>query len=382
MKVVLSVEALAPSLTGIGRYVWQLASRLGDHSEISGVHFFRNGAWIGNPAALLDPAIGRRTGWAKFRRRLVSRLPAWFTRRQLRMACRGRLFHGPNYFLPDCAEIGVATVHDLSIFKFPETHPAERLRHFERDFDRSMTRATRLITDSESTRRELAAFLGWPESRISAVHLGVSDDFAPRGESELAPRLNAHGLAPQGYVLCVSTLEPRKRIGDLLQAYRTLPDAIRRNFPLVLVGGAGWLSERLHEDIDRATAQGWLRYLGYVLEQDLPVLYAGASLFVYPSVYEGFGLPVVEAMASGVPVITSDQSSLPEVTQGAALLVSPGDIDGLAAAIARGIGDVSWRSEARARGLAAARSYSWERCVGNTIRVYQAAMAEGGYHGR
>jgi alpha-1,3-rhamnosyl/mannosyltransferase len=289
----------------------------------------------------------------------------------MQWTCRGRIFHGPNYFLPPCADIGVATIHDLSVFKFPETHPVERIKQFERDFVSSIGRAAHLITDTETTRREVIDFLAWPAERITAVPLGVSPIFTSRSGAEMGPCLASYGLVGGVYVLCVSTIEPRKRIGNLLKAYQALSPRLREQYPLVLVGTTGWLSEGLHEEVNRLSRQGWLRYLQFVPEADLPLLYAGARAFVFPSRYEGFGLPVLEAMASGVPVITSNCSTLPEVTQGAALLVESDDIDALTAGIKKGLCDDAWRPEAISRGLTVARSYSWDNCVEQTVRVYR-----------
>ncbi|MFC7206844.1 glycosyltransferase family 4 protein [Comamonas endophytica] len=151
-----------------------------------------------------------------------------------------------------------------------------------------------------------------------------------------------------------------------------------RAIPLVLVGGTGWLSDDLHATIERLAAQGWLRYLGFVPEADLPALYAGAQAFVYPSIYEGFGLPVLEAMASGVPVVTSIFTSLPEVTQGAARLVDPDDIDALALGIHTALCDEAWRATACETGLEKARNFTWSRCVEQTIDVYRQVAARNG----
>lgn len=370
LKLALSVEALSPHLTGIGRYTWELAQRLPMQAQLQDVRFYRGGRWIDEPASLLQSPAG--SGSAKARKPLFRfKQPRWLREWQTSTICRDRVFHGPNFFLPACAEAGVATVHDLSVFKYPETHPVERIRHFERDFKASMARASHLITDSEATRREVIDFLAWPAEKITAVPLGVSPQFAPASAAALAPCLNRYGLAFKRYALCVSTLEPRKKIANLLQAYECLPNSVREQYPLVLVGGAGWLSDDLHATIDRLAAQGWLRYLGFVPEADLPALYAGAQAFVYPSIYEGFGLPVLEAMASGVPVVTSIFTSLPEVTQGAAWLVDPDDIDALTQGIHTSLCDEAWRATACETGLAKASNFTWNRCVEQTIDVYR-----------
>ena len=372
LKLVLSVEALSPGLTGIGRYTWELAQRLPLHAQLQGVRFYRGGRWVDEPANLLQAAAPKAAGKAK--PRLPLKQPRWLRDWRTSVACRGQVFHGPNFFLPACAETGVATVHDLSVFKYPETHPLERIKHFEREFTSSMARAAHLVTDSEATRLEVMHFLAWPAEKITAVPLGVSSQFAPAPEAVLAPCLTKYGLTFKRYTLCVSTLEPRKKIARLLQAYQCLPLPVREQYPLVLVGGAGWLSDALHQEINRLVAQGWLKYLGFAPETDLPALYAGARSFVYPSIYEGFGLPVLEAMASGVPVVASIFTSLPEVTQGAALLVDPDDIDALALDIQKSLSDEPWRAMACKTGLAVAQSFTWNRCIDQTVDVYNQVM--------
>ena len=367
VKLVLSVDALLPPLSGIGRYTWELASRMPHVPSVGSVRFFRAGQWVADPSSLLVAAT------SPGKRRLKP--PRWAKEIYWRNALRGAVFHGPNYLLPRHAENAVATVHDLSVFKFPETHPVERIRQFEREFANSMALAKHLITDSQATRQEVMDFLAWPADRITAVPLGVSPQFAPAAADHLSPALRKYGLTQGGYVLCVSTLEPRKKIANLLLAYQCLPASMRNQYPLVLVGGYGWLSEELHGQVNRLSVQGWLRYLGFVPEADLPVLYAGARAFAYPSIYEGFGLPVLEAMASGVPVVTSNRSCLPELTQGAALLVEPDDIDALAQCIATSVSDEVWRGAASENGLAAAKAFTWERCVEATARVYRSTQS-------
>jgi glycosyltransferase involved in cell wall biosynthesis len=368
VKLVLAVDAVTWPLSGIGQYTRELALRLGHRSEIEALRLYRPGRWAGEGELLVErqQAVGHRPG-----RRAILRMPMWVRHwRRLRLV-RDHLFHGPNYFLPPFSGPGIATVHDLSVFKFPDTHPEARRRQFEQEFFSSLRRASHLITDSEAIRREVIESLSWPAGRITAVPLGVSDRFAPQSWSEAPAVLRSAGLKANAYVLCVSTLEPRKGIGRLLQAYRGLPDSLRCRYPLVLAGNEGWLNDAILAAIGAAKQEGWLRHLGHVGEADVPPLYSGARAFVYPSVYEGFGLPVLEAMASGVPVLTSNCSSLPEVSGGAAFLVDPLDVDALRLGIERVIQDEPWRALARERGLQVAREHSWDRCVERTLAVYQ-----------
>lgn len=282
----------------------------------------------------------------------------------------GRLFHGPNYFLPPSVASGIITVHDLSVFHFPETHPIERLRHFEREFASSLHRAAHIITDSQTIRHELMAHSAIDPRRITAVPLGVSPMFRQRSTAEVRQPLAKYDLVEGGYILCVSTIEPRKKIRELLDAWRALPFSIRSKIRLVVAGGGGWLNSTLLDEL-QGGMDGSVQYLGYVPENELPALYAGAALFVYPSSYEGFGLPPVEAMASGVPVIVSNRSCLPEVTKGVAMVIDPDDIDAFALALQQGLTDQPWRAQAVAEGLEVASSYTWDRCAIQTRDVYQ-----------
>ena len=372
MKIILSVEALTPQLTGIGRYTWQLAAGLPRVMPQGSIRFHHQQRWVQNPALLLcDPPDDAfivpksRIPWGF--RRIHKRLnrPNW------RRDCRDSVFHGPNFFVPDYAERAVVTIHDLSVFKYPETHPKERIDQFNRDFPRSIAKASQIITDSEATRLEVVSFTGIPESRVTTVHLAANHVYRPREADELVSDLAAFGLLPGMYTACVSTLEPRKNIANLISAYRRLPNGLRNRIPLVLAGGNGWLSDSLQCEIESASAEGWLKYLGFVPEAALPAIYAGARVFAYPSVYEGFGLPVLEAMASGVPVVASNRTSLPEVTQGNALHVDPDDVVGLSEALVRAMEDEEWRRHVVSRGLVTASKYSWERCIQETIAVYR-----------
>ncbi len=382
MKLILSVEALSTQLTGIGRYAWELSSGLPRVIPEVTIRYHHQQRWIPDPQRLLHETVEQALAivdslqpikkkpwglrriskwWAKSKR--LNR-PSW------KKQCQGAVFHGPNFFVPDYADKAVITIHDLSVFKFPETHPTERIVQFERNFERSLSKASHIITDSEATRRELISYAGLREKDVTAIPLAAGAHYRPRSADAVQEPLRRYGLTYQGYMLCVSTLEPRKKIDALLTAYRLLPVNLRQNIPLVLVGGKGWLSDALHHEIDKATAEGWLKYLGFVSEADLPLLYAGASSFAYPSIYEGFGLPVLEAMASGVPVVSSKRTSLPEVTQGMALHVEPDDIDEFKEAILKSIEDNNWRAAMIPQALDVAGRYSWDRCIRETVAVY------------
>ncbi|MCY1408045.1 D-inositol 3-phosphate glycosyltransferase [compost metagenome] len=284
------------------------------------------------------------------------------------------LYHGPNFFIPPFPGRAVATFHDLSPFTWPGCHPPQRLRYLQKELKKTLTRADALITDSEYTRQELSRHFSWPLDRIHTVPLASSKDFHPRSIGSLQAPLARYDLRPAGYSLFVGTIEPRKNIDTLLSAYSRLPLGIRQQWPLVLTGYRGWQSGSIHELIEQAQREGWARYLGYASNEDLPLLYAGAQLFVFPSLYEGFGLPVLEAMSSGVPVICSNSSSLPEVAGPTALMCEALDVDALTALILRGLQDEDWRATAIPRGLNHAASFSWQHCAIQTLKVYQKVL--------
>lgn len=362
MDVILSVDALSHNLTGIGRYTWELAKRIPTHPAVASLSLYKNDRWISDPAELMDPAARRR------RSAMVIR---WLRKRRTEYLFKGRIFHAPNYFLPPKVDHGIITVHDLSVLRYPETHPAERVRQFNEKFADSVFRAAHIITDTETVKNEIVESMGLQPDSITAIHLGVSEEFHPRAPAELSLGLRQYDLTPGTYALCVCTIEPRKKILELIVAWQDLPHAIRSRWNLVISGGRGWLSDDVEAAMDRGEREGWLKYLGYVRAEDLPALYAGASLFVYPSSYEGFGLPPLEAMASGIPTIVSNASCLPEVTQGGAMLIDPDNHQSLVEAVQRGLIDEEWRDSVATEGIRIAQSYSWQRCTEQTVDVYR-----------
>lgn len=359
----LSVDALEPNLTGIGRYCLELAERLPAKLGPDRVHYFRGSEWIDDFRELLEESWVPKRG-----HRWQRRFTAWRRRQKLRNA----VIHGPNFFLPDWAERGVATIHDLSVFLYPETHPAERIRDFEAKFEQTLSNARLLVTDTETVRQELISMFGVPPSKIISVALGAQ----MRPTSAKMSDLSALGLQAQHYFLCVSTFEPRKRIDRLVRAYTGLPTTLRSRFPLVLAGANGWQNESLAALIEQASADGSVRRLGFVSDAVLQSLYAGATAFIYPSRYEGFGLPVVEAMAHGTPCIIADTPCLVEVAQNAARIVDPEDEAAFRLTIEQATDDPTWRQQATQRGQMVAQSYSWDTCATEMARLYRKVAAE------
>ena len=383
ISLIFATEAISPPLSGIARYALELACGLAEHPEIRTIRCLSFGRWVDLPArdqlqGYAAPTQQRRLRAAladsRVAVRLYHELMPYVTRWRLRGESQA-LFHSPSYFLPPFSGLSVATVHDLSHVLYPEFHPVARVDYMNLAFPQSLRRANHLITDAESVRQELIQQLGWPADRVTSVPLGVDAAFRPHTTEELQPAMQRLGLRSDGYSLCVGTIEPRKNIDRLLTAYETLPVPLRRKFPLVLAGARGWRSIKTHARMVRAESAGWLRYLDFVSQDDLPKLFAGARLFVYPSLYEGFGLPVLEAMASGTPVIASNVPSLLEVVGRAARVVDPLDVSSIGAALEEVLEDGNWRTGASLAGLVRAASFTWAECVNRTVAVYQNMMA-------
>ncbi|MBO4300327.1 MAG: glycosyltransferase family 4 protein [Desulfovibrio sp.] len=264
----------------------------------------------------------------------------------------------PNFILNTSvrARKAVMTVHDLSCFLFPQWHPAERVRHMERHFHASLDRADAIITVSEAIRKELISFYGVAETRVVTIHNGVDHEVFRPVPLQVCQSVRQTFDLPEHFVLHVGTLEPRKNLQTLLQAHAALPEKLRQLCPLLLAGASGWNNKSLQ---DAVRLNDHVRWLGYVQDGDLAVLYNLADVMVYPSWYEGFGLPVAEAMACGCPVLASSDPALVETAGGAARHVPPGDVETMSACLKEMLEDVNLRQSMRQEGLNRSARFTW-----------------------
>lgn len=287
------------------------------------------------------------------------------------------LYHETNYAPFPFEGATVVTVYDLSFFYYPDTHPKERVKFYERNFFPRLPGVNHFVTISESVKGEMVRDLKISPDRITVTPLGLDAQYAPAPSEKIVEVLAKFGLSAGRYVISVGTREPRKNLHRLLEAYALISPVMRDRFPLVVVGGGGWLVEDWAPLLKRWGLTKNVRTLGYVLQEHLPVLYSGAALMAYPSLYEGFGLPPLEAMGCGCPVLTSNLSSLPEVVGEAACKVDPLNVQAISEQLVRLLSDAPCRDRMRTLGLRQAGQFHWDRCARLTLQAYGKALGQG-----
>jgi glycosyltransferase involved in cell wall biosynthesis len=279
------------------------------------------------------------------------------------------VFYSPDFVLPPTRRgtRTLLTVHDLSFLYYPDAFVPSLRVYLERVVPRSVARADRVLADSKATRDDLVAHFGAPPEKVQVLYSGVDARFCPEKERGEQERLRDKYGIEFPYVLSLGTLQPRKNYVRLIKAFANLPLA---NLRLYIAGGRGWLYEDIFAEAQKHGDR--VHVLGFVDDADLPALYRGAALFAFPSLYEGFGIPPLEAMACGVPVVCSNASSLPEVAGDVALMVDPFDVDALAQAMARVLEDADLRREMIAKGLAQAERFTWEKAARQLLSSFEA----------
>lgn len=351
--------------TGVARYIERLVTALPTvmpDAELL-VHVGRG--------VTLPPGVEARRAWVPTERP-PARL-AWERAALPILARRDRLslFHGTVNTLPAALPCpAIVTVHDLALLRWPEQVPARRFRYLSRAIPHAVRRAARVLAVSEATKRDLVELLKVPSEKIAVTPLGVDERFHPVSKVELGGFRERHGLT-RPFLLTVCTLEPRKNLPRLLEAFALVRDTDRQ---LVIVGPEGWLTGGLRETLERLDLRNRVRLTGFVPDDELPLWYNAADLFVFPSLYEGFGLPVLEAMACGAPVVTSNISSLPEVAGDAAIYVEPESVESIAKGIEAALGNSETRERMSRIGVRRAREFTWRRTAELTAAAYREVL--------
>jgi len=281
------------------------------------------------------------------------------------------VFYQPNYItFPAIKNIPiVTTVHDLSHLRFPEYHPKDRVEHYTKNLKKSLDRSAKVIAISEFTKSELLHFEMCEESKIEVIYNGIDERFK---RVEDLDKLQKYDLRIKGYFLFVGTLEPRKNLKTLIEAYLALFERYGDEIPdLAIVGNIGWRVEQFDEILQKALKNQKVKKLGYVPSEDLTLLYSGAKAFVLPSFYEGFGLPIIEAMACGTPVICSNNSSLSEVAGGAAMLVEAESKESILNTLSNFLDENESAQTMISKGLENAQRFNWENNVKSLLGVFR-----------
>lgn len=270
------------------------------------------------------------------------------------------VFYSPDFVLPPTrARKEVLTVHDLSFKRMPETTIPNLKWYLEGAVPRSVARADLILADSDATRRDLIELFHTPPDRIQTLYSGYDTMFRPVTDESELDRVRAAYKFAKPFILFVGSIEPRKNLARLIEAYARLPQ--HGELDLVIAGGRGWMYDEIYAAPQKFGVSDSVRFLGYTPDTDLPALYSLAELVAYPSLYEGFGLPVLEAMACGAAVVTSNNSSIPEVAGDAALMIDAHDTEAITWAMQRVLDDPLWRAALRQKGLRQAKKFSWDK---------------------
>jgi glycosyltransferase involved in cell wall biosynthesis len=284
------------------------------------------------------------------------------------------IFHSPDFVLPPLRHArGILTVHDLAFLMRPECAQDQLRQYLEDVVPRSVRRADFIIADSENTRNDVVVLLGVQPSSIAVVPGGVEARFKAVTDTMLLQAVRRRlGIGDAPFVLAIGVLEPRKNLSRLMDAFQVVKarGQVPTNLKLVLAGGKGWLFDDIFEHQAESPIRNDIVLPGFISDDLLPALYSAADAFAFPSLYEGFGLPILEAMACGTPVVASRASCLPEVADGAALMIDPNDVDDLADALERVVIDTELRARLVEQGRHRAARYTWRAAAERLLEVY------------
>lgn len=378
MKLGLELQPCLKNKSGIGIYTYELTKRLQQYKEIElNGHIFN---------FLNRNDISKDLDGIDIEKNICSLFPYGVYRRiwhyipiKYNWLCRDNadIYHFFNFIVPPRIKGKViTTIHDMTYELYPETMDKRNLKRIKSDIQYSVDRSDKIITVSESSKNDIIKFLNVDESKIEIVYNGVDYEKFNKYYTEDIKLIvrNKYNL-PQNYILYMGTLEPRKNIDSIIEAFALIKKQKDfDNIKLVIAGKKGWLFEDIFNLVDKLNLKDHVIFTDYVDETDKPIIYNMAKLFVFPSLYEGFGIPVLEAMASSVPVIASNVSSLPEVAGNAAILVNPKDIEGIAKNIIKILSDDDLKNELVRKGHIQAQKFTWEGSAEKLYNIYKEIM--------
>ncbi|MBN1660893.1 MAG: glycosyltransferase family 4 protein [Anaerolineae bacterium] len=369
MRIGIDARLVYYSQAGIGQYILHLVNNLAQVDRENEYILLQSRK---DETTILDQSNFRRVSlWTPSHHRLER-----YSLNVELMRLGLDVLHSPDFIpphRPSCKS--VITVHDLAFLLYPHFLTRESARYYGH-IDHAVRWTDHIIAVSESTKHDTIRHLGVPEEKITVVHEAASPIFQPVDREVARQEVHRrHGVnAP--YILFVSTIEPRKNVPTLIRAMWQLLECYKEDVHLVLAGGKGWLYEDAFAVVDELKLDGRTHFVGRVSSEDLLYLYNAAEMLAHPAFYEGFGLPPLEAMACGLPVIVSEVASLPEVVGDAGLLIDPHDIDELTVAMWRVLNEEDQRHEMREKGLRQAAKFSWERAAKETLEIYRRVVGE------
>jgi len=363
-KIVVDALPLLSSFTGIGRYTYEVTKQL-QKSDAFAIEFFY-GYFSSN---LIEASSNPRLKSVKSSiiknsivKSIVRKVLFWASGL---FSKKYDLYWEPN-FIPlksIKSERVIATVHDFSWELYPEFQPSERVKYFKKNFYKQIEKVDFIITGSEFTKQEILNRIGIQDEKIRVIYHGLNHHvFYDCGLEK----------PEQKYILAVGSLEPRKNLKNLLLAYEMMDNNFKDTHHLILVGASGWNNSEIMSKIDQM--QKWVKYSGYVSDEELAMLYGKASLFIYPSFYEGFGIPPLEAMACGVPVVCSNSSSLPEVGGDAVVYCDPYSVENIKEKIELVLGDKELQKQMIQKGLERAKMFSWDKSAMEHMKVFEEVL--------
>jgi glycosyltransferase involved in cell wall biosynthesis len=367
MRIGIDARLVFYSQAGIGQYILHLASGLAQVDRDNDYVLLQSRK---DDSTILEQSNFRRVSlWTPSHHR--------FERHALNveiMRLGLDILHSPDFIPPHRPRCrSVITVHDLAFLLYPHFLTRESARYYGH-IDQAVRWTDQIIAVSNSTKQDAMQHLGVPEDKITVVYEAANAIFRPIDRDLAQQEVRTRHGVDGPFLLFVSTIEPRKNVPTLLRALWQLTECYKEDVHLILAGGKGWLFQDAFALVDELKLQGRVHFVGRVTSEDLLYLYNAAELLAHPAFYEGFGLPPLEAMACGLPVIVSNVSSLPEVVGDAGILIDPHDVDELTVSIWRVLNETEIRREMREKGLRRAARFSWERAAGETVAIYKRAF--------
>jgi len=369
MRIILNTTSLLTQRAGIGNYTYNLFNNIRKLNNCDLTYF--SGIQISDK---LNSNLSEKLNYKNSD--IISNLTPEIFKKEIKKFIfennikknKYDLYHEPNY-IPISTKIPfIITVHDLSPIKFQEYHKKNIVKNFTKYLSTSIEKSAAIIVDSEYIKKEIINFIPECSIKVNVIPLGASEGFYPRTRIESIYTISKYGLFYKNYILTVSTIEPRKNLITIVTAYLNLPENIKKNYPLIIVGKTGWKNKGLIEKIKKSE---YIKMLGYVDENELPFLYSSSIVVLYLSIYEGFGLPPLEAMSCGAPTVVSNASSIPEVVGSNGIKIDPLDVDALTEQINKIINDEKYAQSISSYGLIRAKEFSWRKTALQTVEVYR-----------